>query len=235
MHKELIIKVFDKAKEARMKKGDKKPSIASLAKDVSDFIYENQEFSLGERSLRDYRKEALRLINSNEDISIKQFKVVHCLCNYLGFKNYENFTSNSKTSDKNNTQKLVQHLKRNWVIILVGLFCIVVIILINSINKQRWMIWDEDHYIEVKFDPDKYSIGKLKLYKEERIENFKKITVDCNTSFFNVDGSVKIWYGKNIKGELECFTSLGLHPETGKTLKPITKYMIEKYFCSDDQ
>jgi len=42
---------------------------------------------------------------------------------------------------------------------------------------------------------------------------------------------VKIWYGRNIKKELEFFTSLGLHPETGKTLDPITDYMIKKYAC----
>ena len=34
-----------------------------------------------------------------------------------------------------------------------------------------------------------------------------------------------------IKVVLQYFTALGLHPETGKTLKPITQYMIDKYIC----
>lgn len=54
----------------------------------------------------------------------------------------------------------------------------------------------------------------------------------CDLIFFDKSGNAQIWYGKNLKGELEIFTSLGLHPETGKTLKPISKYMIEKYICT---
>ncbi len=51
---------------------------------------------------------------------------------------------------------------------------------------------------------------------------------------FKEDDSVRIWYGKNREGELEYFSSQGLHPQTGKTLKPITRYMIEKYICNRD-
>ncbi|WP_435682498.1 hypothetical protein [Nonlabens sp.] len=59
------------------------------------------------------------------------------------------------------------------------------------------------------------------------------MNVTCDTVFFKSDNSVRFWYGKNKKKEIEYFTDLGLHPETGKTLKPITGYMIEKYICVD--
>ena len=99
-------------------------------------------------------------------------------------------------------------------------------------NETRWMVWQEDHYVEIDLNTEKYNINQLKLFKEERIELFKKISPICNeTLFFNEDGSVKIWYEKNKDKELEYFTALGLHPETGKTLKPITQYMIDKYIC----
>ena len=49
--------------------------------------------------------------------------------------------------------------------------------------------------------------------------------------FTSKKGDVKIWYGKNIVKELEYFSLLGVHPETGKTLKPITEYMIKKHIC----
>lgn len=42
---------------------------------------------------------------------------------------------------------------------------------------------------------------------------------------------VKFGTDKHIMGKLEYFTSLGLHQETGKTLKTITKYMINEYIC----
>lgn len=95
------------------------------------------------------------------------------------------------------------------------------------------MIWEVDHYEEVSFDPKKYGIGKLKLYKKERILYFKKIEGTCEYTYFDTEGEVRVWYGKNHTGKLELFTSLGLHPETGKTLKPITKYMIRKYICPE--
>jgi hypothetical protein len=57
--------------------------------------------------------------------------------------------------------------------------------------------------------------------------------VSCETEFFDSNGEAKIWYGKNRKKELESFTAIGLHPETGKTLDPITVYMIRKYICKE--
>ena len=36
-----------------------------------------------------------------------------------------------------------------------------------------------------------------------------------------------IWYGKSDKGELEFFNSRGIHPATGKELKPIDPQPIQ--------
>jgi hypothetical protein len=36
-------------------------------------------------------------------------------------------------------------------------------------------------------------------------------------------------YGENQDKELEYFSGLSLHPETGKTLKLMAKYMIAKH------
>ena len=125
----------------------------------------------------------------------------------------------------------------NRVFLFIGgiMFIACTSLVTNHILKEetRWMVWHEDHYIEVDFDSEKYKMNQLKLLKEERIELFKKILPICGeTTFFNGDGSVAIWYGKNKDKTLEYFTALGLHPETGKTLKPITGYMIEKYICN---
>ncbi|WP_339609501.1 hypothetical protein [uncultured Planktosalinus sp.] len=74
--------------------------------------------------------------------------------------------------------------------------------------------------------------GQLKLYNEDRIAHFKKIEADCDTPYRTADGNALVWYGKNKEGALEYFTSHGLHPETGKTLKELTLYMFEKHACS---
>ena len=93
------------------------------------------------------------------------------------------------------------------------------------------MAWEENSYVEVNFDAEKYSLSQLKIYNQKRIENFQRVLPDCQTKFFNNDGTAKLWYGKNNSGELEYFTAIAKHPETGKTLREITDYMIKKYIC----
>ena len=109
-----------------------------------------------------------------------------------------------KNNYNSNKNKLSIFFKKNKVTLIISSIAIVFIILYTSINQQKWMVWDG-----------------------------KKITPDCSTEFFDSHGNPKIWYGKNNKKELEYFTDLGLHPETGKTLDPITTYMIKKHICKE--
>jgi hypothetical protein len=120
------------------------------------------------------------------------------------------------------------------IIIISSIILLFIVFVIIPLNKTKWMVWQNDHYIETSFDLEKYNLDDLKLYKKERIEHFKKIeSPSCTTFFFKANGSENVWYGKNSKGELEYFTDLGLHPETGKTLKKITKYMIKTHICPE--
>jgi hypothetical protein len=234
MNKILILKAFEEAKEKKKNKGIKKPSQTDLALELSNFIDESESFRLGERSFRDYYNDAKKVKDSHEDISIKQISVINGLCKYLGFDNYQEFISSiEKNSTRTSIKKTSVFSRKNMIVIMSTLIVVIGFFTYNSATKQRWMVWQEDHYIEVDFDTEKYKIKQLKILKEERIELFKKVLPICGeTTFFNVDGSVAIWYGKNKDKTLEYFTALGLHPETGKTLKPITGYMIEKYICN---
>ena len=229
MYKKLIIEAFKKAKSQREEKGEKNPSNVSLAEDLSDYIDKTKNHKLGEKSFRVYKNEAEKLTDSSLDINIKQFKIVIGLCKYLGYNNYEDFSSRKSYEIK----KRVNFFKKNGITLSVLGLSIIIFSIISSAKKQRWMIWEENHYAEVNFDTKKYNLGQLKLYNEERITNFKQIYPDSNTIFFDSSGDVKIWYGKNNNKELEYFTALGLHPETGKTLDPITIYMIRKYIYKD--
>ncbi len=47
--------------------------------------------------------------------------------------------------------------------------------------------------------------------------------------FHETNGSENLWYGKPTKGELEFFTYYSLHSVIGKTLDPITQYLIDIY------
>ncbi|WP_123812141.1 hypothetical protein [Mangrovimonas sp. DI 80] len=236
MHKTLIVQAFEKAKEQMIVNGTKSPSKVAISKELSLYLEDECQFPFGEKSLRNYYNEAQELENSEADISINQLAVINGLCSYIGYSDYSEFNNSlceTKPKVTNDNFKFLQQ-KKLLTTSIIGILFIIGFYSYESLssNKQRWMVWDNDHYIEASFDTKLLTDGILKLYKEERIENFKKLdSANCNTSFFNNDGSAKVWYWKTSEGNLELYTALGKHPKTGKTLKPITKYMIRKYIC----
>jgi len=234
MNKFLVLKSFDKAKQELNKKGVIRPSLTQLACELSEYIEEQEKITLGERSLRVYRNEAIKIKNEESDINIKQLAVVNALCDYLGFDNYQSFVESTlinETQKKRpySNEKILVYLKT---VIGISALLVVFFFTYTYIHRQRWMLWQEDQYTEINFDSKKYAAGQIKLYNEESILHLKKVEVTCDTIFFNTNKSVRFWYGRNKSKELEYFTYPGLHPQTGKTLRPITTYMIDKWICN---
>ena len=99
-------------------------------------------------------------------------------------------------------------------------------------NEENCMVWNKDHYEEIPCEKvsDAMTLFKPIVIKKDEslISNFKKIKACDTTSFFKM-GKPCIWYGKSFDGSYEYFTAPGLHPETGRTLKAITPYMIETH------
>lgn len=95
-------------------------------------------------------------------------------------------------------------------------------------SNKECMQWQENHYEYVDCDKK----GLLELYPiipvDESLINLRKIEVNKETPFF-CNGKPNIWYFKRNNGEVEFYNSHGIHPETGKPLKAITNYMIDKY------
>ncbi len=221
MHNKLLIDAFEKAEK---KIGSDKAS--PRAQHLSDYIFEDSKEQYGEKSLRIKYK----AISDDSKKTIRLTKhVEEALSHYLGYEDYAAFVTQNKEIEKKEGNKFKFFLKKNKITLTMSLLIIASVFIYSSATKQRWMVWQDHQYIEVDFDVKTYKVNQIKIYKEERIESFKKIKTDSSTIFFTEDGSVKVWYGKNNKKELEYFSDLGLHPETGKTLKPITAYMINKY------
>lgn len=222
MHRALLLAAFKKAE-----KETGSTIISRLATHISGYILEESGEGFGERSLRDYYKAAKE--DKDDRIELRPF-VVKALCAYLGYATFDEFNANygKEATGKN---KIGFRLARvHWIAIAVIVVCFGLFIALSD-DAQRVMIWAEDHYEEVPLDVETYPLTDLKLYNEDRIQTFKKVKVDCESQFFDENGLALMWYGKNGKGELEYFTSLARHPETGKTLKKITPYMIRKYIC----
>ncbi|WP_461598992.1 hypothetical protein [Winogradskyella sp.] len=228
MIKDLIVDAFKKGKEALINEGVLSPSDTAVSELIATFINEDCKTPIHPRTIRNYYKNALN--NPEEDINISRTDIVKSLCQFLDFESYQEYL-NQKSSNK----KVSASYSRTKKYIIISAVIIGVIFsayaLFIKVNEPRFMIWNIDHYEEVGLDLNKYKLGDLKVYKQERIDKFRKIQPDCNYPFFNSDGYVRIWYGKNDQKEYEFFTDLGLHPRTGKTLKPITDYIIEKYIC----
>lgn len=221
MHSQLILDAFEKVKS---KEGITVKT--NIAKFLSDYIDENTESVFGERSLRIQHNKA----NEGNEILLKEY-VADGLSMYLGFDNYNDYYRSHNKGDFKLASKAIN---KNFKTLIVGgvlaILIIVGVVFLNS-DSNRWMVWENDRYVEVKFDAKKYNLNQLKIYKSDRIENFRQVELNCDSDFFNEDGSVRYWYGKNKNKEINFFSSLGLHPLTGKTLKPITNYIINKYVC----
>ncbi|WP_338733449.1 hypothetical protein [Mangrovimonas cancribranchiae] len=219
MHNDILELAFNKAK-----KDTGTETITRLSTYLSDKIQEISNEPFGERRLRDL----LRKVKAEEPIELRPH-VLKSLCQYLGYTDYEGYIKGVSKTTQVKPRKLTN--KRTWIVVVFFILGALSIIIYQSVTKQRWMVWVEDHYEEVDFDTKKYELKQLKLYKEERILRFKLIkNPNCNTTFFNEDGSPKVWYHKTKNGNVELFTSHGLHPKTGNTLRPISTYMINKYF-----
>lgn len=153
---------------------------------------------------------------------------------------------------KEGIQKVKEkRIKRSkW--LFLGSFCIIFLIMLmtwlfqtdgifkrkqidNGLNAElenRCMTWAINRYEEVSCNTKPYSEYGTEVlgYDEVKIKNFKKIDVNMATEFFaSTNNKPLVWYTKNKNGEIEYFTSPGLHPITGKTLDEITTYIIQKY------
>lgn len=240
MHSKLILEAFEKAMVAEREMGILSPSKSKAAEMLSDYIQNEFNFQFGERRLRDYYNAA----SQGEEIELKQKAVRDGLSKFLGYADFSDFqirtrvhkkvlqTENDlEVSKKTKTFFVGSFFRRNRTTVLIILGCLAAYFILDFVNKERWMKWNGNEFVETDFDSRQLEKGQIFLFNKTQVEHFNKIQPDCDTQFFNYEGNPQIWYGKNNKGELEFFSNLGKHPETGKTLKPITQYMIKKYVC----
>ncbi|MGL4585207.1 MAG: hypothetical protein ACRCVU_19770, partial [Flavobacterium sp.] len=105
----------------------------------------------------------------------------------------------------------------------------------NTLSTDKCMKWENDKYVA-------YDCGEATIqsfagtnsepvpYDKSVLENFKQITVDCNTVFFKKN-KPQVWFVKIGNNQHEYFSSpgTGVHPTLGKPLKAITQYHLNKY------
>lgn len=94
-------------------------------------------------------------------------------------------------------------------------------------SKKQCMQWQEDHYEPVNCEVQGISsINKLEPLDKEKL--FLKQIKVCDTTTCWIRDKAIVWYCK-VGGEPQFFNTHGVHPETGKALKPMSKYIFDKY------
>lgn len=180
------------------------------------------------RGLKDYYD---KYVNGKDNSSGEpNTELKNIISQYLGYESYLDFENQQKGSDlkKTNIQATKKSVLNVQSIKKLGIPAALLVLFIfgSSIIKNKdCIVWRTDHYEEI------YCTHKTEIISINNnidIAYFRKITVDSTTTFF-VKNKAVIWYGKSESGEMDYFNSRGQHPLTGKELKPITNYIIEKY------
>lgn len=170
MHKQIVLKSFSKIQEAILKETGVPPSDSACAKELSILI--SEKFPYGEKSLRNLYKSA----REDSEVEIKQPQVALALCEFLGYKDYEDYLLENHTSSKEpgitldlianpgpmfSLERFYAKNKTTIGIILIG---VILLMSLSFFDRTRWMIWEDMAYIEASFDSKKIQDGSLKVF-----------------------------------------------------------------------
>lgn len=134
--------------------------------------------------------------------------------------NYLKFETKILTSNFNK-KKLV--LFSIGIVLFITLFTFKGVIL----NKNQCMQWQTDHYVTVNCEvKGLVSISNIEPLDKQKLI-LKRIYI-CKTTPCWVNNKAVIWYCK-VGNKPQFFNTHGVHPETGKALKPISEYIFNKY------
>lgn len=153
-----------------------------------------------------------------------KFKNVDCEIDEIGAEGLKFKEEESATLQNGNSNKKLA-------VLILLVLCI---FLVGYTSRKMFfsddcMQWNGAYYEKVNCDKEQKGIvgfTNVALYDKDAFE-LKKIEV-CDTTTFFIGDKPVVWYSTT-NGKKEYFTSHGFHPITGKALKPITEYIINKY------
>lgn len=95
-----------------------------------------------------------------------------------------------------------------------------------AVTQKRCMQWQQDRYVVVDCSGEgNLQPATIKPYDAERVR-LREITPDSSITFFENEKPV-VWYVKS--GGIRFFNMDGIDPESGKELKPVTPYIVQKH------
>ncbi|WDF62345.1 hypothetical protein [Flavobacterium sp. KACC 22763] len=114
--------------------------------------------------------------------------------------------------------------------ITVLIFCSIGGVVYFAFFQKQCMQWSSDHYEKVSCDLEVNGLGSFNVVEpfDKTVFDLKKIKVCDTTPFFDKNGEAIVWYGKTANG-IDFFNGHGRHPENNSSLKPVTRYILNKY------
>lgn len=99
-------------------------------------------------------------------------------------------------------------------------------------NKPQCMVWDNNTYMKVDCDNSSTHFFNETIPYNEIQFQLKKIELNDSMTFFK--GNIPLYFYAKVNGKVEFFNQMGVHPETGKYLKPVTSYIINEHVKKSD-
>lgn len=199
---------------------------------LAELLTEEYKCPITDKSLGRYYKKQ----------NIPKKEVLDGLAQFLEFRDYEDYV---KTKDPDSLKPSTYQIKRplrkekpedkeRYKKKLKGALILLLGLILGTGSYQAFVKdrpdcirWMGEQYEAVNCSGDALDIP----YRQDLLDDFRKVKVADTTQFF-VGGKPRIWYMKS-GDQLEYFNAPGLHPVNGKTLRPITPYMIDKYVMGE--
>lgn len=153
--------------------------------------------------------------------------VLNKISEYLDYNNYEDYVKKYNHpigTPRGKGKGLAGNLKYKKIGIAFMTLMVGNLAYLGLVKEEEGcMVWVNDHYEKSEC---KGQVLEFKLNVTE-LQSFKKISVCDTVTFFNKYDPV-VWYDK-FNNKIEYFTYYGRNPLNGRTLRPITKTIIDKY------
>lgn len=119
---------------------------------------------------------------------------------------------------------------KNTIIATIVIFGLISAVIYFAFFKNHCMQWSNDHYEIVDCDLKIEGIGipaRIELL-DKSLVTLHKVNVCDTTTCFDKNGDAIIWYAKTANG-VDFFNGHGRHPENNSALRPVTRYILNKY------
>lgn len=133
------------------------------------------------------------------------------------------------------TRKFSERLLKTMIITLL-IFTLVGTAVHYAFFQKNCMQWTGDHYeiVDCNLKTEGLIMTNPVELLDESLVDLKKIKVCDTTVYFDKNENAIIWYAK--RGDsVDFFNGHGRHPLNNSPLRPVTKYILDKYVNNKEQ